>query len=479
MSEDNNIANPIPPSGGWGAKSPSGDLGVELRSEEFQEILGSVPPWILRWGITLLAAIVVILLVGSAFFKYPDVLSSQIVLTGSTPPAVIVAKATGKLKELYVADNQEVKTGEYLAVIDNSAKTEDVLKLKEIFPPPSPLKGEQGTEIDSLTTATPPSGGWKAKSPLGENSPFRGLGGGFGTLQSSYSAYISALHEYQQYNSLHYYPQKISMTKDRKAQYEKQYAVLINQKKLTEEQLKLALNKFQRDSLLNVRGVLSAEDLENSRNAYLQNLMAQENITSSLNSMQIQIGQLEESLLDTGHQDIETLNNLQRRLQSQLSQLQAEILNWELNYVLQSPIDGKITFANYWVENQNITAGSPVFTVVPTETLPMIGKAQLPLARSGKVKVGQKVNIRLQNFPENEYGILRGTVKNISLTPTQEGGIAYYSVEITLNDGLITTYKKELPYLPDMQGQADIITEDISLLERLILPIKKILSENI
>ena len=189
----------------------------------------------------------------------------------------------------------------------------------------------------------------------------------------------------------------------------------------------------------------------------------------------MQIGQLEESLFDADHQDTETLNNLQRRLQSQLSQLQTEILNWEMNYVLQSPIDGTVTFTNYWVENQNITAGSAVFTIVPDGKLPMLGKAMLPIARSGKVKPGQKVNIRLQNFPENEYGILRGTVQNISLTPTEAGGMVYYTVEITLNDGLTTTYKKELPYLSDMQGQADIITEDISFLERLVLPVKKIL----
>jgi len=106
-------------------------------------------------------------------------------------------------------------------------------------------------------------------------------------------------------------------------------------------------------------------------------------------------------------------------------------------------------------------------------------KALLPIARSGKVKEGQKVNIRLQNFPENEYGILRGTVQHVSLVPVQTGETAYYSVEITLTNGLITTYKKELPYLSDMQGQADIITEDLSLLGRFILPIKKILKESI
>jgi len=74
---------------------------------------------------------------------------------------------------------------------------------------------------------------------------------------------------------------------------------------------------------------------------------------------------------------------------------------------------------------------------------------------------------------------LRGTVQHISLVPVQNGEAAYYSVEIALSNGLITTYKKELPYLSDMQGQADIITEDLSLLGRFVLPIKKILKESI
>jgi hypothetical protein len=43
--------------------------------------------------------------------------------------------------------------------------------------------------------------------------------------------------------------------------------------------------------------------------------------------------------------------------------------------------------------------------------------------------------------------------------------------------GLTTTYGKELPYLPDMTAVADIVTEDISLLERFFLPIKKVWTE--
>jgi len=132
----------------------------------------------------------------------------------------------------------------------------------------------------------------------------------------------------------------------------------------------------------------------------------------------------------------------------------------------------------YWIENQNVSSGEEVFTIVPDSAYTVIGKAMLPVARSGKVKAGQKVNIHLDNFPENEYGILRGRVQHISLVPAQTGDAVYYSVEIALPDGLTTTYKKELPYLHNMQGQADIVTEDLSLLERLVLPVKKILKNH-
>ena len=421
---------------------------IELRSEEFQEVLGAVPPWILRWGITVLAAVVVILLIGSAIVKYPDVIPAQIVLTGSTPPAAIVAHASGKLKELYATDNKDVKTGEYLAVIDNPAETKDIINLKNYL---------SSAQLSTL------------------NFQLSTLNFQLGSLQQLFTSFSTTLFEYAEYQRLLYYPQKKKMTLERIAQYEKQYNTLLNQQRITEEQFTIAQKQYHRDSTLNKKGVLSDEEFETTENTFLQSLTSRENMRSNLNNMQIQIGQLKESLLDTEEQDVEKLNSLQTQLQSLVSQLKTGIQDWELNYALRAPIDGKITFSKYWIENQNVSAGEEVFMIVPDSTYAIIGKAMLPIDRSGKVKEGQKVNIHLQNFPENEYGILRGTVQHISLVPTQTGDAVFYSVEIALPHGLTTTYKKELPYLPNMQGQADIVTEDLSLLERLVLPVKKIL----
>ena len=446
---------------------------IELRSEEFQDVLGGVPSWIVRWGITVLSVMVALILIGSAIFKYPDVISSQVTITGTTPPASIVAHASGKIKELYVKDNQTVTAGEYLAVIDNSANTNDVKILKEALGNRHKASGEETSNLQIFKFS---------------NHELQ-----LGDIQSLYSQYYTTLFQYSEYKRLLYYPQKIEITKQRIAQYEKQYENLQKQYSLTEEQTQLQENQYQRDIKLNETGVVSAEELEKSRSQYLQSELTLENMQSTLENMRIQIGQLKESLLDTRQQDTETLNNLGTGMQTLENQLEAAIEEWELTYVLKSPIDGKVTFTSYWTENQNVTAGSEIFSVVPDTTKHytlhtenyIIGKALLPIARSGKVKVGQKVNIRLENFPENEFGILQGRVKNISLVPISTGqtttgsSTACYTIDIELPNGLTTTYKKPLPYLPNMQGQADIVTEDISLLERFFLPLKRILSESL
>ncbi|GHU62160.1 hemolysin [Bacteroidia bacterium] len=344
-------------------KSPSGDLGIELRSEEFQEILGSVPPWILRWGITVLAIVVVILLTGSAIIKYPDIVPAKITLTGSVPPAAIAARASGKLKELYVNDNQSVKAGDYLAVIDNSTQTEDLQKLKVYLENQDFGKDLQLPEKELR----------------------------LGNLQSLYSTFYTTLSDYQKYQKIHYYPQKIKMIEERIKQTEEQYEILLRQQKIANEQFALTQKQYQKDSLMLIKGGISGKELDASKSAYLQGLSSQESMTASLKNMEMQIATLKESLFDMNYQDNEKLTEFQSQLRSQISQLKTEIQSWEMNYVLVAPIDGKITFTNYWIINQNVNGGAEIFTIVPTEEHKIIGKAALPTARSGKVKVGQSV----------------------------------------------------------------------------------------
>ena len=104
---------------------------IELRSEEVQEVMNRVPPSILRYGIGILATIVMVLLIGSALFSYPESVQVEVTLSPRNPPAYIKCTTDGKLESLYVTNGQQVRKGDVLAVMENSAHTDDILRLKE------------------------------------------------------------------------------------------------------------------------------------------------------------------------------------------------------------------------------------------------------------------------------------------------------------------------------------------------------------
>lgn len=83
---------------------------------------------------------------------------------------------------------------------------------------------------------------------------------------------------------------------------------------------------------------------------------------------------------------------------------------------------------------------------------------------------GQEVIIKLDNFPYNEYGSLKGIVSEISLMTntqqTNQGDLEQYLIHVELPDGLKTNYSQLLPFKYELKGVAEIITRDRRLIER-------------
>ncbi|MDR0733791.1 MAG: HlyD family secretion protein [Dysgonamonadaceae bacterium] len=407
------------------------------------EIRNGINVKVKRWAI-----VAAILLPIGVFVKYPSVISVPVRLTGSVPPAAVIARTEGKISQVRVKNHQEVKCGDYLAVINNPAKTDDVLSLKRFLenlaiPPANPRD----------TTVCLPDSNLQV-----------------GALQPFFSTFYTALFEYAECRRLLYFPRKITITREQIAQYEEEYAQLLSRQRIIKERFLRAQKNHRRDSLLFVERALPAREMEISENAYRQILLAREQMRANLDSLKLRISQMKEALVDTKQQDAERTAALQTQLQARVSQLQTEIGKWETAYVLLSPADGKVLFADKRVENRNVSPDEKIFTVVPVSQSRIIGQAVLPAARARRVKTGMRVNIRVQNFPEKEYGILRGTVSNMTpLTGNRDSCV----VEINLPDQLTTTYNKELPFLPNMQGRGKIVRGKLSLLGRLRLNVRE------
>lgn len=441
---------------------------IELRSEEVQEILGRPPKWIIRWGITVIFIIVAGLFVGSYFFKYPDILEATITVTTENLPAGVMAKSTGRIDTVFVSEKEFVKQGDVLALIENPAKWEDVLWVKEV------LTSGQEDELTSEQVSKETRG-----RPLVHSSTFpsaRSLS--LGDIQSAYLSFVKAFEDYNYFRTADYHQKKI---KGIEKQIATQKAIMHKTQKqvaLTSQQLSSARQLFSMDSSLYAKKMLSLNDFENAKSSYLQYLQSYESALLSIDNQRMSILQSEQSIFDLEQQFMEQNANLQLALSTAYDQLLTQIKNWEQAYLLVSPCDGVATFTKYWQKNQNVNGGEIVVTIVPQEATQIIGKILLPPQGAGKVKEGQMVNVKFDNFPHMEFGMLSVPIKHISLVPIAVNEeTKAYMLEVVFPEKLVTNYGKELTFSQEMTGTAEIITEDLRLLDKFTNPIKAVLKK--
>lgn len=87
---------------------------------QIQEIIGDPPTWMLRWGITVVFVILVLILIMAETLTYPDVIKAKMEIRTLNPPSMIKVKSPGTLIKLLVRNNQEVKIGQELAVVKSA-----------------------------------------------------------------------------------------------------------------------------------------------------------------------------------------------------------------------------------------------------------------------------------------------------------------------------------------------------------------------
>jgi HlyD family secretion protein len=425
---------------------------IEIRSEEVQEIMGYIPHWLIRWGITLFFGVIFLVLAGSWYFKYPDIITSSIVVTTTKPPASIMANTSGKIQHLFVADKQEVKEGEYIAIIENSVNHRHLSELK--------------TRLNSLRSFF---FNFDGKVSADFNTEYS-----LGELQSSYSIFLKAYADYRNFIELDYHQKKINALQGQIKEYNTLFERSTNQVKILEEELEVNKQQYIRKKNLYEDGIISQNDFESAKSIHLQKKFSFEGAKASLTSAGIQTSLLQQSILDLELKYKEQKNSLQLLLSQSYENLSGQVSQWEQRYVLKSPISGIVAFTRFWSVNQNVKAGDNVVTIVPKEESKILGKVVLPAAGSGKVETGQKVNVKFINYPYMEYGMVRGIIKSKSLIAADSN----YHLEVTFPQGLMTNYGKKLKFGQEMQGIAEIITEDKRILERIFKPIKSLLEKN-
>jgi len=419
-----------------------------LYSDPVNEIMGNPPGKILRWGTTIIISVFVLFIVFAWLIKYPDTIPSPVEITTINPPVTLVSKMTGRIKHLYVKDRDIVSVNQLVGVMETTASIDQIEALKHtidtiIYPYLLDIR-----KFPSLTQ-------------LGE-------------LQGPYALFLKNLSDLNSYNLNDYYGNKIVSLEEEIKEIQEYVKRLKVKESLYREKQKLEGKKYSRDSLLYAGKVIPESQLEISRQDLIGNNIDLQQVRLEQSEKAIAISEKNQQLLDYKIKKTEEKDKLESVLRESLENLRSQLYIWRNNYLLVSPVDGIATFTRFWSANQSVTKDEPVITVVPLDQGKYIGRITLKMQRSGKVNQGRLVNIKLAGYPYLEYGMVRGVVKSKSLVPSEDA----YIIEIDLPDGLTTLYGRKLDFSQNMQGTAEIITDDVRLLQKIINPFRYMVSRN-
>jgi multidrug efflux pump subunit AcrA (membrane-fusion protein) len=415
-------------------------------TDDIQDIITTPPSWILRWGITLSFLILVLIIGLSAFIRYPDIVNASLIINSPNSPKPVVAKIQGKLVKLLVNENESVIAGQPLAYMESTANhlqvTDLLVDLKTFQKELQPNNYNSTDFLDKINSAQ-----------LGE-------------LQASYQTFYQ---EYLTYKSSvengFYLKKRNYLTKDL-SDLKKQELQLNAQKTIQQRDYDLADQQFRIYQKLVQQKAATTAELRDEESKYLAKKSQLVLTDASLVSANTNYITKQKEILELDNQIDQEKFKFIQALNSMVSQAE----DWKSKYILTASQAGKLTFANILQENQVLNVNQEVFYINPGNDQ-FFGEMSIPQSSLGKIKEGQRVLVKLRSYPFEEFGMLKGSIKSISDVPYKD---SVYMSRVDLKLRKTTDMKRYIHLKQGMTADAQIITQDLTLLQRISLSFIKL-----
>lgn len=419
---------------------------INERSHELNAALERIPNWIIRWGITVIIATFLGLLILAGFIKYPETINGKVIITTQHPPISIIALNSGEMQDLRLNEGMSVEQGDVIATLGNSF-SEDA-------------KNYLDTVCKLIRQNL-----LKKNEELVLNSPDLT----FGTLQPAYTELITSLNNFQ---DLQFHNKVISDIESLKNQIQNHAmlrSISYQQLNSAQKEYEIVSRKLKSDRTLLEKEVISkVQFFEVERDLIRVESMVGNYKKEAVNAS-IQLEKLKKQLNDLEFDHSNAQKIALQNLLLQVENVENLIQQWGQNFQFISPIKGNLSYYDAWHKHQFIEAGTKVFAVIPDDEQ-YVGYMDIDGSGSGKVEVGQIVRIRLDKFPFQEYGELEGKIIAVSTLPKDN----MYRIQFKLAKGMKSTYGKELKFSPELSGTAQIITEDVRLISRVFNSFKSL-----
>ena len=427
---------------------------IDDRSDLVEEVMTRKPQWMIRYGTGMIFIVIVVLLFLSWVIKYPDIITARGYITSKYAPVKVIAQTTGSLH--YLVTNDSIYAGgQTIGYVKSTTEYNQAMALVSL------LSRYNASDFSSIDT-----------SFIAQLKSYNKLG----ALQQELDVLIDIAERY----SHHIFQDPVGRELEDIGGQIRKSKTLLNHKKGQLVLLKSEDELTQKDHNRNIElyrsKVISEKEMDaSSRNAIRSKNTVQQQEAEILN-IDLNLAALFRSVTQLKNIREEELGELRRSIKRGVRVLSNKLNQWERDHVLKAPISGKVIIHRKLTTGVYLFAGEHVFTIAPVQSSTYTAVAQSPSFNSGKMRIGQDVNILLDDYPYQEYGVLKGKVSKYSIVPKEN----FYLVEVDLSsDSLITNFKKQLKYKPEMTGTVEIITEDLRFIERISYHFKYLFANSI
>lgn len=413
---------------------------IELRSEEVQEILGTPPHWLVRWGTYFFFIISLIVTAVAFFMPYNETAQGNISVTSTDPPKRLIAENGGYISEILVLNEDTVRAGEPLLVFKCKANFEDALLLELI------INSIPNADDSSLLNLILP------KNLL------------LGELQDDYYDFLrkQETFNYMYGGNL----EQLNVIQLEKKIQTIQSSLQLEQRRKSKlaEQLDLAFTRQSQEEMNVENRLLDPEILSQTKEDILQLEREMQVIEGNIKDKQFEIETVRSNISGVKTEASENLFSASSQMKDAFVKLRNSLKDWKKSYLVTAPIDGIVLYANEKIgEQQFVSREAELLMVVPLNRIETIGRMMVPVSKSAKIEEHQKVVVRLDGYPQYEYGIVEGEVMWKGIVPNN-GDIP---VEIRFPNGLTTSTGEEIEPKQAMSGNADVILAEKRLIQRI------------
>lgn len=413
---------------------------LEIRSEEVQEILGTPPPWMARFG-TLLALLVVVMLgYISYFIEYPIVVGAGITVSSKEPPKRLVSNTSGRVQSILVDNEAIVKENDVIVVFKNNARLEDMLTLESKM-----MMMDNPTDSALLAFSVPDT--------------FV-----LGAIKEHLFDFYREQKTRQQFEENPYDKYSIDQLE---RELRKIRSIITSDRRRKEnlnQQIKLVEERLAREENLVKDNLLAETRIEKTRESLLSLERMRESVESSIKNRELEKERIRAEKDGVREGSAVSKRQASIALRERFLELQRAVEEWMFKYIVTAPVSGIVSLRMENIaEQQFVEQGANIGVVVPQMEQEAKGTIWLPVAKASPIEPGKRVVVSFDSYPVLEFGSTIGRVESISQVPIN-GQVA---LTIDFPKGLVTEFGRPLDASQTMKGVANIIIKDKRFIERI------------